>query len=58
VAMEGDQEIFKGILEPFIVDPVTEVFKKQCLDVDCTFKYFEDEELPDTVIVPNNRYYK
>jgi hypothetical protein len=26
--MEGDKEIFKAILEPFIVDTVTEGFKK------------------------------
>jgi hypothetical protein len=29
VAMEGDEEIFKAILEPLIVDTVTEGFKKQ-----------------------------
>jgi hypothetical protein len=29
VAMEGDKEIFKAILEPLIVDPVTKGFKKQ-----------------------------
>jgi hypothetical protein len=29
VAMEGDLEIFKVILEPFIVDTITEGFKKQ-----------------------------
>jgi hypothetical protein len=29
VAMEGDEEIFKAILEPFIVDTVTEGLKKQ-----------------------------
>jgi hypothetical protein len=29
VAMEGDKEIFKAILEPLIVDTVTEGFKKQ-----------------------------
>jgi hypothetical protein len=54
--MEGDQEIFKGILEPFIVDPITKVLKKQHLHVDYTSQFFEDEELLDTAIVPNNRY--
>jgi hypothetical protein len=29
VAMEGDKEIFKAILEPLIVDIVTKGFKKQ-----------------------------
>jgi hypothetical protein len=31
VAMEGDKEIFKAILEPLIVDTITEGFKKQRL---------------------------
>jgi hypothetical protein len=31
VAIEGDKEIFKAILEPLIVDIVTEGFKKQRL---------------------------
>jgi hypothetical protein len=29
VAMEGDEEIFKAILEPLIVDTVTKGFKKK-----------------------------
>jgi hypothetical protein len=29
MAIEGDKEIFKAILEPLIVDTVTEGFKKQ-----------------------------
>ena len=32
VAMEGDKDIFKGILEPFIVDPITKGLKKQQLE--------------------------
>jgi hypothetical protein len=36
VAMEGDKEIFKAILEPLIVDTVTEGFKKQRLHGDDT----------------------
>jgi hypothetical protein len=55
VAIEGDQEIFKAILEPLIVDPVTEIFKKQRLDADGTSKNFEDEEPPDTIIIAYNR---
>jgi hypothetical protein len=30
--MEGDEVIFKAILEPLIVDTVTEGFKKQQID--------------------------
>jgi hypothetical protein len=45
VAMEGDEEIFKAILEPFIVDTVTEGLKKQRIDGDDA----EVEELPDPV---------
>jgi hypothetical protein len=53
--MEGNKEIFKAILEPLIVDSVTEGFKKQRLDgVDATV----DEELPDPVFTPLNRYCK
>jgi hypothetical protein len=56
VAMEGDEEIFKAILEPFIVDTVTEGFKKQRIDgVDATADV-DLEELPDLVFTPLNRY--
>jgi hypothetical protein len=58
VAMEGDEEIFKAILEPLIVDTVTEGFKKQRIDgVDAT-NDIDLEELPDPVFTPLNRYYK
>jgi hypothetical protein len=58
VAMEGDKEIFKAILEPFIVDTITEGFKKQRLDgVDATDDV-EVEELPNPVITPLNQYCK
>jgi hypothetical protein len=58
VAMEGDKEIFKAILEPFIVDTITEGFKKQRLDgVDATDDV-EVEELPNAVITPLNQYCK
>jgi hypothetical protein len=53
--MEGDQEIFKAILESLIMDFVTEVFKKQHLDVDGTFENFDDEELLAMVIIARNQ---
>jgi hypothetical protein len=58
VAMERDKEIFKAILEPFIVAPVTEGFKKQQLDATSTVDDLEVEEYPDTVIIPLNQYCK
>jgi hypothetical protein len=48
VAMEGDKEIFKAILEPLIVDPISEALKKQQLEATST------AELPDPVIIPLN----
>jgi hypothetical protein len=56
--MEGDKEIFKAIIEPLIVDTVTEGFKKQRLDGDDAVDDVELEELPDPVIQPLNRYCK
>jgi hypothetical protein len=58
VAMEEDREIFKAILEPLIVDTVTEGFKKQRLDAIDATDGIELEELPDAVIQPLNRYCK
>jgi hypothetical protein len=58
VAMEGDKEIFKAILEPLIVDTVTEGFKKQRLDGIHATDDVDLEELPDTLIQPLNRYCK
>jgi hypothetical protein len=58
VAMEGDKEIFKAILEPLIGDTITEGFKKQRLDGDDAADDVELEELPDLVIQLLNRYYK
>jgi hypothetical protein len=62
VAMEGNKEIFKAILEPLIVDSITKGFKKQRLDgVDAADDDAELEELeehPDPVIQPLNRYCK
>jgi hypothetical protein len=50
----GDEEIFKAILEPLIVDTVTEGFKKQRIDGVDAADDVEVEELPD----PLNRYCK
>jgi hypothetical protein len=58
VAMEGDKEIFEAILEPLIVDTVTEGFKKQHLDGIDAADDVDLEELPDAVIKPLNRYCK
>jgi hypothetical protein len=58
VAMEENKEIFKAILEPLIVDTVTEGFKKQRLDGIDASDDVDLEELPDAVIKPLNRYCK
>jgi hypothetical protein len=58
VAMEGDKDIFKAILEPLILDPITEGLKKQQLEATNIANDLEDEELPDTYIIPFNRYCK
>jgi hypothetical protein len=58
VAMEGDKEIFKAILEPFIVDPVSKVLKKQQLEATSIVDILEIDELPDPVITPLNQYCK
>jgi hypothetical protein len=54
VAMEGDEVIFKAILEPLIVDIVTEGFKKQRIDGVHAADDVEVEELPDPVFTPLN----
>jgi hypothetical protein len=59
VAMEGDKEIFKAILEPLIVDTVTEGFKKQRLhgdDTDADDVDLQEFEVLD--IQPLDRYCK
>jgi hypothetical protein len=58
VAMEGDKEIFKAILEPLIVDPISEGLKKQRLQATSTTDVLEVDEYPDTVITPFNQYCK
>jgi hypothetical protein len=59
VAIEGDKEIFKAILEPLIVDTVTEGFKKQRLHGDdADDDYVDLEEFEDPIIQPLNRYRK
>jgi hypothetical protein len=57
--MEEDKEIFKAILEPLIVDTITEGFKKQQLHSDdADDDDVELEEFEDPVIQPLNRYCK
>jgi len=56
--MEGDKEIFKGLLESLIVDPVNEALKKQRLGASSTTHVLEGAELADSVIIPINRYCK
>jgi hypothetical protein len=56
--MEGDEVIFKAILEPLIVDTVSEGFKKQQIDGVDPANDVEVEELPDPVFTPLNRYCK
>jgi hypothetical protein len=58
VAMEGDEEIFKAILELLIVDTVSEGLKKQRIDGDDAVDDVEVEELPDLVFTPLNQYCK
>jgi hypothetical protein len=56
--MEGDKKIFKAILEPLIVDPVSEALKKQRLEATSAVVDIEVEEFEDPVIQPLNRYCK
>jgi hypothetical protein len=56
--MEGDEEIFKAILDPLIVDTVPEGLKKQRIDGDDAVDDAEVEELPDPIFTPLNRYCK
>jgi hypothetical protein len=56
--MEGDEVIFKAILEPLIVDTVTKGFKKQRIDGVDAADDVEVEELPDPIFTPLNRYCK
>jgi hypothetical protein len=58
VAMEGDEVIFKAILEPLIVDTVTKGLKKQRIDGIDAADDVEFEELKDPVFTPLNRYCK
>jgi hypothetical protein len=56
--MEGDKEIFKGLLEPLIADPVSDAIKKQRLDPTNNTPILEGAELAPTVVVRVNRYCK
>jgi hypothetical protein len=52
--MEGDKDIFKAILEPLNLDPITKGRKKQRLEATSIANDLVDEELPDTDIIPLN----
>jgi hypothetical protein len=56
--MEADKEIFQGLLEPLIADPVSVAHKKQRVEAASTTHVLEDDDYPDTVITPLNRYCK
>ena len=58
MAIEGDEKIFKAILEPLIMDTITEGFKKQRIDGDDAVDEVEVEELQDPIFTPLNQYYK
>ena len=49
VAMEGDKEIFKAIMEPLIVDLVNEALKKR-LEATSIVDVLEIDELSNPVI--------
>ena len=53
MAMEGDKDIFKAILEPFILDPITKRSKKQRLETTSTTEV-DVEELPNIDITSFN----
>jgi hypothetical protein len=56
--MEGDKEIFKAILEPLTMDPVSEALKKKRREATSTADVLEIDELLDPVITPLNQYCK
>jgi hypothetical protein len=57
LALEDDEVIFNSILKPLIVEPLTEVVKKQRLDQRVLMVNSNDEaELPAPVIVRKNRF--
>jgi hypothetical protein len=58
MAMEGDEEIFKAILEPLIMDTVIKGLKKQQIDGDEAIDDAEVEELLDPFFTPLNQYCK
>jgi hypothetical protein len=58
VAIEGDEEIFKAILEPLIMDTETKGFKKQRIDGIDAADDVDLEELPDPIFTRLNRYCK
>jgi hypothetical protein len=54
----GGSDDLKAILEPLIVDSVTEVFKKHRLNAQVASQNLVDEEFADMVIVARNRFCK
>jgi hypothetical protein len=56
IALEDDELIFNSILKTLIVEPLTEVVKRQKLDNPAPTSNSDDEvELPAPIIVRQNR---
>lgn len=57
VVMEDDEDIFKSVLKPLIVEPAAEVSKKMCSEAHGALNISEEEMEPaPLVIVRLNRY--
>jgi hypothetical protein len=57
VVMEEDEDIFKSVLEPLIVEPTIEVSKKPRSEAQVALNVSEEEiEPPPPVIARLNRY--
>jgi hypothetical protein len=57
IALEDDELIFNSILKPLIVEPLTEVVKRQKLDNLAPTSNSDDEvELPTPIIVRQNQF--
>jgi hypothetical protein len=57
IALEDDELIFNSILKPLIVEPLTEVVKRQKLDNLASTSNSDDEvELSAPIIVLQNRF--
>jgi hypothetical protein len=51
VVMEEDEDIFKSVLQPLIVEPVVEVSKKSCLKAQATLNVSEEEMEPPPPVI-------